>query len=242
MNRPIAIAMTFAAAAALAGCTGARSESGGPTVERAFQVGAFERIEVAGPYEVDVRTGSEPSVQASGPEKTMERMVVEVDGDTLRIHPRKRKGIGFNWSSDHTVRVQVTVPALRGAEIAGSGGINVDRVTGDSFEGAVAGSGDLQLGQVEVERLSMGIAGSGEIRAGTGRARHVEYEIAGSGDIDAGALAAEEAQVSIAGSGNVRANATRAASVDIAGSGDVQLTGGAKCRVSKAGSGNVNCS
>jgi hypothetical protein len=242
MQKPLAIAATAAAAAALAGCTGARSESGGPTVQRSYQVGGFERIEVAGPYEVDVRTGSDPSVQASGPEKTVERMIVEVDGDTLKIHSRKRRSLNFGWSNDHVVRLMVTVPALRGAEIAGSGGINVDRVTGDSFEGAVAGSGDLQVGQVDVQRLSMGIAGSGEIRAGTGRARRVEYEIAGSGDIDAGALAAEEAQVSIAGSGNVRANATRAASVDIAGSGDVQLTGGAKCQVSKAGSGNVTCS
>lgn len=239
MHKALAIALT---ATALAACTGARSESGGPTVERNYQVGGFERIEVSGPYEVDVRTGSEPSVHASGPEKTIERMIVEVDGDTLRIHPRKRKSFNFGWSSDHTARLQVTVPALRAAEIAGSGGINVDRVTGDSFEGTVAGSGDLQLGQVEVQQLSMAIAGSGEIRAGAGRARRVEYEIAGSGDIDAGVLAAEDAKVSIAGSGNVRANASKTASVDIAGSGDVQLTGGAKCQVSKAGSGNVNCS
>lgn len=243
MPKRIALGLTMAAAAAAAGCTSARGEDGGPAVQRNYQVGAFERIEVAGPYDVEVRTGSAPSVNASGPEKMVERMVVEVDGDTLTIHPRKRKGLNFGWSSHgEPVRLIVTVPRLAAAEIAGSGAIQIDRVAGDRFEGGVAGSGDLRLGQVEVGELKMGIAGSGEIRAGTGRAQRVEYDIAGSGDIDAADLAAEQAQVSIAGSGNVRANATRTASVDIAGSGDVRLTGGAKCEVSKAGSGNVECS
>lgn len=236
---------TVLAAAAIAiaatGCTGARSQDSGPTVQRNYPIGAFDRIEVAGPYEVEVRTGADPGVSASGPERAIERMVVEVDGGTLKVHPRRRNGLNFNWSNDETVRLAVTVPSLRGADIAGSGTISVDRVAGEMFEGGVAGSGDLRLGQVEVQRLKMGIAGSGEIRA-AGRARAVEYDIAGSGDIDAGELQAEEAKVSITGSGNVNGNATQTASVDIAGSGDVRLRGGAQCRVSKAGSGNVDCS
>ena len=230
-----------AAATTVAGCGEARSQ-GGPSVDRNYQVGNFNRIEVAGPYEVDVRTGARPSVRASGAERSVERMIVEVRGDTLRIHPRRSSGLRIGWSRDHPVRVSVTVPALAAAQIAGSGDINVDRVAGESFDGEVAGSGDLRLGTVEVQRLKMGIAGSGEIRAQGGRARSAEYEIAGSGDIDMGGLVSETAAVSIAGSGDIRASATGTASVDIAGSGDVRLRGGAQCRVSKAGSGNVDCS
>lgn len=230
------------AAATVAGCgREARSEAG-PPVDRSFQVGQFNRIEVAGPYEVDVRTGPAPTVRASGPENAIERMVVEVEGSTLKIHPRKRKGFSLGWSKHDTVRLAVTVPSLVAAEIAGSGDIEVDRIAGESFEGGVAGSGDLRLGSVDVRRLKMGIAGSGGIRAQGGRAADAEYDIAGSGDIDADGVVAEAAGVSIAGSGNVSANATRTASVDIAGSGDVRIRGGAQCKVSKAGSGNVDCS
>lgn len=229
------------AATAASGCVQSRGDDG-PTVDRSYQVAPFTRIAVAGPYEVDVRTGADPSVRASGAERSIERLVVEVEGDTLRIHPRKRSGLNFGWSNHGPVRLAVTVPSLAAAEIAGSGGINVDRVAGESFEGGVAGSGDLRLGTVEVGRLKVGIAGSGDIRAEGGRAAQAEYEIAGSGDIDMGGLAAETAAVSIAGSGNINANATRQASVDIAGSGNVRMRGGAQCQVSKAGSGNVDCS
>ena len=241
MRKPIILGV-LAASASVAACGEARGQ-GGPTVERSYEVGPFTRIAVAGPYEVDVRTGSQPSVQASGPERAIERMEVEVKGDTLRIRPQKRSGIQLGGTRNSgPVRLEVTVPSLAAAEIAGSGEIDVDRIAGESFEGGVAGSGDLRLGNVEVGRLKIGIAGSGDIRAQSGRATRAEYKISGSGDIDMGSLAVETAAVSIAGSGSIDANATGTAAVNIAGSGDVRLRGGARCQVSKAGSGNVDCS
>ena len=158
MRKALVTGMT-AAAAVTAGCGQARSDPG-PATSRSYQVGAFDRIEVAGPYEVQVTTGSAPSVHATGGERAIERMVVEVNGDTLEIHPQKRKGWNFGWSRKAgAVKLTVTVPSLRAAEIAGSGDISVDRVTGARFEGEVAGSGDLRLAQVAVDQLKMGIAG-----------------------------------------------------------------------------------
>jgi hypothetical protein len=244
MHRALAIAVV-GAAASFSGCAQASGETSGPAVQRSFAVSGFERIEVAGPYDVEVRTGGAPGVQAHGSEDAIERMVVEVRGDSLKVHPRREKrwgmSFGSGWNRHGKVRVTVTVPRLRGAEIAGSGDMSIDRVQGDRFEGGIAGSGSLEIGAMEVGDLKLEIAGSGEVRAGRGRARHAKYEIAGSGDVDARAIATETTAVSIAGSGNVRAHATQTADVDIAGSGDVELSGGAKCSVSKAGSGNVRC-
>ena len=241
MSKAISTAIV-AAAAALAGCGTARGESDGPATNRDYQVTAFERIEVAGPYEVTVATGSAPSVRATGSEEALEQLVVEVEGSTLKIHRKSRSGLSMGFSKDRPARLAVTVPMLRAADIAGSGTVSVDRIQGESFEGGVAGSGDLRLGQIDVRKLKMGIAGSGEIEARSGRAAVANYEIAGSGDIQAGGIVSGVASVSIAGSGHVNANATGTAKVDIAGSGDVNLSGGAKCTVSKAGSGDVRCS
>jgi hypothetical protein len=232
-----------AVALAAAGCGKSHAEDGGPTVKRDFQVGAFEKIEVAGAYDVDVRTGSAPSVSASGPEKAIEQMIVEVKGDKLVIYPKERHG-WFNWGSHNfgTTRVQVTVPALSAAMIAGSGGITIDKVAGDRFDGGVAGSGDLTLESLQVQSLKLSIGGSGDVRARSGQAAAADYNIAGSGDIDASGVVSQTADASIAGSGSIRAQATGAANAKIMGSGDITLTGGAKCTVSKMGSGDVNCS
>ena len=240
MHKAIAAGL-LAAAMATSGC--ARSQAPGPVVERNFQVGGFDRLELAGAYEATVRTGSAPSVRAKGGQNLLDQLVVEVKGGTLEIHPRERHGFHWGWGGHHDkVELTITVPALRAAELAGSGGIHIDHVTGDSFEGSVAGSGDLNVDRVEVANLKIGIAGSGDAKAAAGSARSVKYDIAGSGGIDAKGVAAEDASVSIAGSGDVSAHATKTAKVDIAGSGDVDLTGGAKCTISKMGSGDVRCS
>lgn len=243
MRKSTAAAMLLAAAAALSACGHARGEDAGPAVARNYQVGAFQKIAVAGPYDVEVRTGPNVTVAANGPERLLQHTIVEVKGDTLSIRPEDQKGwFRAGWHHDGKARFVVTVPALRGAAIAGSGDIRVDKVAGDSFDGSIGGSGALELASVDVQALKLSIGGSGGIKSGTGKAKVADYSIAGSGGIDAGGVTADRAKVSIAGSGSIRANATGTAQVDIAGSGNVNVTGGAKCSVSKSGSGNARCS
>lgn len=235
----------FATAAAVVLLTGAchvgsRAEDRepGPEVSRNYQVGAFDKVAVSGPYEVNVVSGGAAGISAKGGSNLLDETEVVVEDGTLKIKPKKRRGIHFNWRDGKAV-FTVNAAALRGAAIAGSGGITVDKVKGD-FDGDVAGSGDLKLASVEGGAIKLAIAGSGGVDA-AGKADSVDISIAGSGDVRAGGLAARTADVSIAGSGNVAANATETADVSIMGSGDVEISGGAKCSVSKAGSGDVRC-
>jgi hypothetical protein len=242
--RILIAATAIVAAGATSACSQARGEDAGPTVSRNYQVGSFDQIELAGHYDVEVRTGANPSVSATGPEKLMERLEVDVRGSQLRIRPKNERR-WFNFGRGmHSGKVQVTVtvPTLKSASLAGAGGIRIDKVQGEEFEGEIAGSGDLRIGAVQVQTFRLGIAGSGDLHAGTGRAQRAEYEIAGSGGVEASGIASERIKVSVAGSGDVKAHATQSADIDIVGSGDVEVTGGAKCSIDKAGSGEVRCS
>ena len=233
---------TAAVVALLAGAchVGADAEERdpGPEVSRTYQVGAFDKIAVAGPYDVNVVTGGQGGITAKGGQNLLAETDVVVEDGTLKIKPKKRKGIRWSWRSGKAV-FTVNAAAIRSAAIAGSGGINVDRVAGD-FAGDVAGSGDLKVGAIAGGKVELAIAGSGDVEA-AGKADSVKLSIAGSGDMRAGGLTSRTADISIAGSGNVEANASETADVSIMGSGDVRIQGGAKCTVSKAGSGNVVC-
>ena len=242
MRKCLAAAL-IATSVATSACGQTRAEDGGPTVTRNYQVGNFQEIEVGGPFDVTIRTGINPSVRATGSQGLIDRLVVEVKGDKLSIHPRKENGWFGGWGGSHgKASLDVTVPALRAATLAGAGGITSDKITGDSFDGQIAGAGDMRVDSVEVGSLKLGIAGSGNATARSGRAQNAEFEIAGAGGVDAKGIAAQDLKVSIAGSGDVKAHATGAAKVDIMGAGDVEVTGGAKCSVHKAGAGNVRCS
>jgi hypothetical protein len=228
--------------AALAGCHAHGGDSGA-TVSRNYQVGAFQQVEVAGPYDVEVRTGGNPGVSAQGSDRLLERTEVEVEGNRLVIRGRHSGGLfHFGWGTRGSAHFVVTVPQLDVASLIGSGDIRVDKVQGQSFEGNVTGSGDLSIATLEVQSLKLAIAGSGDVKAGSGRAQSAVYDIAGSGDIDAGSVDSPQIKASIAGSGDLHAHGGGTASVDIMGSGDAYISGGAKCTVSKAGSGDVHCS
>lgn len=239
MSRLIALAAAMAAVAACSAGGRAEEPDAGPDTSRTYQVGAFSKIKVAGPYDVAITTGGKPMAAATGSERLLDDTEVLVEGDTLVIRPRHKKGFNWSWGKRGKASFTVSTAMLNGAAIAGSGDIAVDRVEGD-FTGKVAGSGGIEVGAIKGGRAELDIAGSGSVTV-AGSADEVMAKIAGSGDIDAAGLAARAATIKIAGSGNVRAQASESAAVNIAGSGDVAVTGGAKCTVKKAGSGNVRC-
>ncbi|GAA4007955.1 head GIN domain-containing protein [Sphingomonas swuensis] len=226
---------------ATAACSAGAKENDGPTVSRSFQVGAFDGLEVAGPFDVTVSTGKAASIRAEGPQKLIEGMEAVVERGKLVIRPQKKGWFGGMQWSGGTAKVSITVPALTNAAVAGSGNIAIDRITADRFEGEVAGSGDLTLGALSTKELKLAIAGSGEVHA-AGQTDRAEYSIAGSGDLDASGLTAARAEANIAGSGNIKARVTGEAKANIAGSGDIEISGGAKCQSSKQGSGDIRCS
>ncbi len=240
MIRTLTVAAVALAASA---CNvGARAEERDPgsQTSRTYQVAAFDRIEVSGPYDVSVATGGTPGARATGGDKLLDDTEVVVENGVLKIRPKKTNGINFHWGKRGSAKFAVTTAMLSGAAIAGSGGISVDKVSGD-FKGAIGGSGDLNLRSVAANAVDLVIGGSGSITA-AGTAQSTAIRIGGSGDIDASGLAAKTASVAIGGSGSAKAKASESAKISIAGSGDVAITGGARCDISKVGSGDVTCS
>jgi hypothetical protein len=238
MRRMLILAGTVAAAALLAACSQVAAQES-PASSRTFEVGAFERVSLAGPQDVVVAVGGPPSVRAEGPENQLERLEIVVEGSELKI--RNRGGMNSLWGgSRRGVTVHVTVPQLAGVAVAGSGEIRVDRVQGPMFEATLAGSGDIKIADLQVEDARFAIAGSGDIEA-RGAARRARIGVSGSGDASLGELAVGAAEIRLAGSGDIAVRATESARVDLAGSGDVRVTGPAQCQVNKRGSGSVRC-
>ncbi len=237
MIRTFAIAVAALAASACHSGADAEERDAGSSVSRTYQVGAFDKIVVAGSYDVTVTTGGAPGVSATGGEKLLDQTEVVVENGTLKIMPKKNER--WRWGKRDKAQFTVTTAMLHGAVIAGSGEITINRVEGD-FQGKVAGSGELHLAAVDGGVIDLTIAGSGKVGA-AGKARSTKIVIAGSGNVDASGLVAETTDVAIAGSGNVNASASDSGKIQIKGSGNVAISGGAKCEISKAGSGNVTC-
>lgn len=207
---------------------------------QSFAVSGFTRVRVAGPDDVSVRPGAQFAVVATGAPELLARLEVEVHDGELSIGRKRATGRRWNVASGEGVQIEVTLPALGAATLAGSGNLRVAAISGASFKVALTGSGEIDVSGIKVDSLQVDLTGSGNIRL-DGSARQGALALTGSGDIEAGRLQAGSLEVRLNGAGDVRATASGHASINLAGSGDVLVQGTVDCTISRRGSGAAHC-
>lgn len=196
----------------------------------------FEAVALSGPDTLLVSESDDWSVALEGDPEAIERLAIYVRDGAL--HVGRRHG-GWPQDDDGAV-VRVTLPRLTRVNLAGSGDIRAEGMTGDRIEAALAGSGDMFLSGIDAREARFSVAGSGTIVA-AGAVQEGKLSIAGSGDVNADGLAALHMRVSIAGSGDAAIHADESARISLVGSGSVRVRGTDNVRVSKIGSGDVHC-
>ena len=137
--------LSIAAAALMAGGAEAKSRDPGPPDGRQAATGAFDRIAVAGPFLVRVSTGNVPSVSLVGPRTMLDDTELLVRDGQLII--RWQEGASWSRNGGQGVDIDIKVPNLREATMAGAGSIAIDAVQGDSFDAVLLGAGGVQFGQ-----------------------------------------------------------------------------------------------
>jgi hypothetical protein len=158
-------------------------------------VASFSRIDLAGSPEVEVAVGPDASVAVTTDDNILPIIETTVEGETLKIDSK------HSYSTRLGVKVVVTVPALNGVAVFGSGNMHVAGLKAGDMDAKVTGSGDVVLKGV-VDRLKASITGSGDLRAVDLAAKNVQVSVTGSGDV--AVRATEQLDAKVTGSGNVR--------------------------------------
>jgi hypothetical protein len=124
--------------------------------------------------------------------------------------------------------------------IAGSGEMDLDRITANRGELEIAGSGTMRAGSVTIGNLEMGIAGSGRAEFQQIKSRTAEIGIAGSGTVIAKG-AVDDLKIDISGSGRADFGevVSRTANAEISGHGDVAIAPSEEAKIRISGSGDV---
>ena len=208
--------------------------------QRNYDVASFDKVSAAGPMHVLVTVGPATSVQAEGPNATLDKYEVVVEHGSLEIRPKQHDFWEPGWKDLKPATFRVTLPRLSATSVAGSGDMKVDRVKGDDFSVSVAGSGKFEIGSLAVNEVNFSVAGSGDLTA-HGHAAKSNVSIAGSGNMHLREFDSDGAEISIVGSGDAALTVRDKADVSIVGSGDVDIAGSANCTVSRFGGGHVSC-
>lgn len=228
------------------------------TVSRTLPWTGGEKLWVGVPADVTFAPGPANTVQITGPNRYVQRIVVE--GGAIRYD--RDHFWGFFWGGwrDHEgIRIVVTTPKISDAHIGGSGRLSLGQLNQDSLDLGVSGSGGAEasgaiktvhvrvsgsgwarLPSVTSTSFEASVSGSGSIRA-AGQTEKVDVGVSGSGHADLGGLQTQDLRAHVSGSGSVKASPKGDADASVSGSGHVNLlTEPAHLTTHRSGSGGIS--
>jgi hypothetical protein len=208
--------------------------------ERRFSVTGFDRIQIDGPYEVTLATARSSSASASGSAVALDGVLINVEGRTLRIRPKRGAWGGYPGEDGGPVRIQLGTAELRAAALSGSGSLAIDKLKGMRIDLSLSGSGRLSVASVEADQLNAASLGSGKLVL-AGKVKSLRTAIQGSGSLEGEGLSADDATVTADTSGEIALAVRRAANVTSSGAGGTRISGSPACTVKRLGAGSVRC-
>ena len=206
---------------------------------RNFGLEDFTKIRVEGPFRVRLTTGVAPFARASGSATALDRIAIEVRGDTLIIEADRSAWGGYPGENAGSVEISVGTHDLTNAALTGAGSLAINHVQGLSFAFSVQGSGAAEIADVAVDDMQVTVAGTANVRL-KGHSRKFTALVRGLSSLDAVSLVAPQARITADGAATIDASVTDAARVDASGPATIRLTGGPSCTLNVAGSTSVS--
>ena len=235
-------ALTFSLALctiALSNAQWKRVKGNGKTVTIERSVGEYDRVALAGWFDVELVDGNEGELTLEGESNLLDYIKTEVKDGKLTI--KQKKGVNLkpsNWNEG--ILITVPVESIDGVSLSGSGDI-VGKTTlqSNNFKTSISGSGDITLA-VEAKSVDASMSGSGDINL-SGRTNEFEVSVSGSGDISAFDLEADFVEAQVSGSADIKVTANEMLKARVSGSGDISYKGNPKKIDTKSsGSGDIS--
>ena len=213
--------------------------------ERDYPVEGFTEVRVSNALEFEIMEGTAYSVKASGGDKSLESLKVDVSGQVLKLGldsgTHSWLGLGRKHLGD--VKVTITMPELRKLGVSGAArgtakGFKSDRDFGLELSGASKADIDIEAGKAQI-----GISGagrvSGELKAQetavamsgasrcqlAGTATSIHLDSSGASHADLARLQVKDADVNISGAGKARINMNGTLNVHLSGASSLACEG-----------------
>lgn len=206
---------------------------------RNFGITGFEKVRVDGPFKVTLATGVAPFAKASGSPAALERVAIDVLGNTLVVHSNLDSWGGYPGKDSGPVEISLGTHDLSSAWLNGSGTLAIDKVKGLTFDLSVQGSGAGAIGRVEVDQLNVSVVGTASARL-AGTAARMTAVVRGVSTLDASALATKDATLGADGAATIGAAVGNSVKVDATGPTTIRLTGRPACTLRVSGSASVS--
>jgi len=193
----------------------------GEIVTERRSVSDFDRLRIAGNFEVILREGKDPLVQINTDENLLKFIDTEVEGGILRISQEKK------LISTRKIRITVNYLVLKDIRAMGAALIkNEETIVSENLEIGMDGAGAIDL-MINSDKLMVVLSGAGVISL-AGKVREQELNLMGAGKLEAFDLESKECEVSVSGLGTAEVYVTEKLNAKIEGVGSIKYGGDPK--------------
>lgn len=212
-------------------------------IGKEYSLQGFHKVDASSAIEFEITQAPGYSVKATGDEKLIERLGVEVSDDTLML--RLGSGFGSFWGrhTEGDVRVIITMPELvkltaSGAARGTARGFSSDK----DFDLELSGASQAEIG-IEAGKATLAVSGagrvSGELKArdtvlklsGASRSRltgaggDARLDSSGASRADLTRFEIKNADVNVSGAGRARINMNGTLNAELSGASSLEYAG-----------------
>lgn len=196
---------------------------------------SFSGVKVSGAIDLYVSNGAATAIRVEADENLLKYIIVENDGDILKIRPKS----GINLKPSRSIRVYVSAPSFSRLEASGACDIFSEGkiLSQGTLQIDLSGASDAKL-ELNAPKVDVDVSGACSVTL-KGETRDFTVEGSGSTDIKCYELLAENTNVDISGAGNAQVFASLKLDVDVSGAADVKYKGNATVNQQISGAGSV---
>ncbi len=209
-----------------------------PTEEvKTFNVSGFDKVDMGSAFTINVIQGSQFSVKASGRAQDLDDLEANVTGSTLKVR-YKNSNRNWSWNNRKQVRIDVTMPQLRGMDFSGACTVTVRGFRNQgNVDLEVSGASTATI-DVDADQLAVDFSGASTVNL-NGKANRMEGDVSGATTLKAYNLQTKQVSLEVSGASGASVSATEKVNVQASGASSVRYRGGASVSSNTSGASSV---
>lgn len=182
---------------------------------KTYDLSGFENVRASAGIDVTIEVGPDHSVEL----ETMgdvDRALVELDGNTLVLSRKSRRGFNINIGQGENYRFTVTMPEIREASASAGTDVAITGISGGSIDLSASAGSDLDA-EGSCESLSTSASAGSDVRAFGLSCANVTASASSGSSVEVTATEAVKARASSGGDVTIRGNPDRRDTSDSSG-------------------------
>ena len=192
-------------------------------LSQTYPISDFERVDVAGAFNVNITHGIDYKVIIKAEPGDLEHIKVEKRGRTLSIKPDRNLIKLFDRNLYRNVSINITSPSLEEVEFSGAINAEVSGFEVNTFKADISGASECEL-NIDAEDIELEVSGASSLTL-TGNGTQLTADVSGASEFTAHNFACHHVDVELSGASDGSVYAIKELVADVSGASDLSYQG-----------------